>query len=49
MANSLPTEMLDRCNYTCWSYKMHQYLLEHGYWSYVNGANDATPHKDFPA
>ena len=31
---------------------MHQYLLEHGYWSYVEGANDATPestHRDFPA
>ena len=22
---------------------MHQYLLEHGYWSYVEGANDAAP------
>ena len=30
MASSLPTE------------KMHQYLLGHGYWSYVEGANDTT-------
>ena len=30
-------------NYTSCSYKMHQYLLGHGYWSYVEGANDATP------
>ena len=31
---------------------MHQYLLGHDYWSYVDGANDAAPeptHKDFPA
>ena len=31
---------------------MHQYLLGHGYWSYVEGVNDAAPnsmHKDFPA
>ena len=43
MASSLPTEKLDRSNYTSWSYKMHQYLLGHGYWSYVDGVNDATP------
>ena len=52
MASSLPTEKLDRSNYASWSYKMHQYLLGHGYWSYVDGANDATPestHRDFPA
>ena len=31
---------------------MHQYLLWHDYWSYVDGANDATPeatHKDSSA
>ena len=31
---------------------MHQYLLGHVYWSYVDGANDAAPestHKVFPA
>ena len=52
MASSLPTEKLDRSNYASWSYKMHQYLLGHGYWSYVDGANDAAPestHRDFPA
>ena len=52
MASSLPTEKLDRTNYASWSYKMHQYLLGHGYWSYVEGANDAAPestHRDFPA
>ena len=52
MGSSLPTEKLDRSNYTSWSYKMHQYLLGHGYWSYVEGANDATPdstHMDFLA
>ena len=52
MASSLPTEKLDRSNYASWSYKMHQYLLGHGYWSYVAGANDTAPestHRDFPA
>ena len=36
MARSLPTEKLDRSNYTSWSYKMHQYLLGHAYWSHVD-------------
>ena len=52
MVSSHPTEKLDRSNYASWSYKMHRYLLGHGYWSYVDGANDATPestHRDFPA
>ena len=51
MASSLPTDKLNRNNYVSWSYKMHQYLLGHGYWSYVDGANDAAPestHRDFP-
>jgi hypothetical protein len=39
----LPTEKLDRTNYASWSYKMHQYLLGHGYWSYVDGAKDTAP------
>ena len=48
-ASSLPTEKPDKRNYASWSYKMPQYLLGHGYWSYVDGANDATPdatHRD---
>ena len=40
MGSSLPIEKLDRSNYASWSYKMHPYLLGHGYWSYVDGAND---------
>ena len=43
MPSSLPTKKLDRNNYASWSYKMHQYLLGHSYWSYVEGANDARP------
>ena len=31
MASLLPTEKLDKINYASWSYKMHQYLLGHGY------------------
>ena len=52
MVSSLPTEKFDRSNYASWLYKMHQYLLGHGYWSYVEGANVAAPdsaHKGFPA
>ena len=52
MGSSLPTEKLDRRNYASWSYKMHQYLLGHWHWSYVEGANDAAPdftHRDFLA
>ena len=52
MASLLPTEKLDRSNYASLSYKMHQYLLGHGYWSHVDGANNATPestHRDVPA
>jgi hypothetical protein len=48
----LPTEKLDRTNYASWSYKMHQYLLGHGYWSHVDGANDTAPDPtdaDYPA
>ena len=51
MGSSLLTENLYRNNYASWSYKMHQYLLGHGYWSYVEGANDATlnsTHMEFP-
>ena len=51
MASSLPVEKLDRSNYASWSYKMHQYLLGRGYWSFVKGANEMAPnaaHKDFP-
>ena len=43
MASSLPTEKLYRNNYASWSYKMLQYLLGHGYWSYVDKENDTTP------
>ena len=51
MVCSLPTEKLDRSNYASWSYKIHQYLLGHGYWSYVEGANVTmldSAHKDIP-
>jgi hypothetical protein len=39
----LLAKKLDRTNYASWSYKMHQYLLGHGYWSFVDGANDTAP------
>ena len=51
MESSLPIEKLDRRNYASWSYKMHQYLLGHGYWGFVEGTNEVASepsHKDFP-
>ena len=52
MSGAIPIEKLDRSNYASWEYKMHQYLLGHGYWSYIHGGNEVAPystHKDFPA
>ena len=44
-------EKLNQSNNASWSYKMHQYLLGHGYWSYVKGENNVAPNatnRDFP-
>ena len=52
MGGGLPTAKLDWSNYTSREYKMHQYLLEHDYQSYIHGENEVAPkstHKDFPA
>ena len=43
MGSALPSEKLDRNNFASWEYKMHQYLVRQGYWSYIKGA-----HKDQP-
>jgi hypothetical protein len=48
----LPAEKLGKTNYASWLYKMYQYLLGHGYWSYVDGPNDTPPDPtdaDYPA
>ena len=50
MGGALPIEKLDKSNYASWEYKMHQYLLGHGYGSYIHGENEVAPestHKDF--
>ena len=52
MGSALPTEKLDRTNYTSWEYKMHQYLVGQGYWSYIQGAHENQPdstHANYPA
>ena len=52
MGSTLPTKKLECCNNASWQYKMHQYLLRHGYWSYIEGVNEVAleaTHKDFPA
>ena len=48
IGSSLPTKKLDKSN-CVWSYKMHQRLFGHVYWSYVERANDAATHRDFLA
>ena len=52
MGNSSPVEKLDTNNYASWSYKMHQYLHGHTYFSYVEEVNDVAQdvtHMDFQA
>ena len=52
MGSALLTEKLDRTNFVSWEYKMHQYLVSQGYWSYVEGANKNQPnptHADHPS
>ena len=43
MGSALPTEKLDRINFAVWEYKMHQYLVGQGYWSYIKGAHEDQP------
>ena len=40
MGSSFPMDKLDHNKYTSWEYKMHQYLVGQGYWSYIKGAYD---------
>ena len=50
MGIRLPNEKLDRNNFACWEYKMHQYLVGQGYWSYIEGAQESQPtpaHTDY--
>ena len=49
MWSALPTEKLDRNNFASWEYKMHQYLVGQGYWSYIEGANTDQPGLETPA
>ena len=52
MGSALHTEKLDRTNFASWEYKMHQYLVGQGYWSYIRGAHETQPnptHADYPA
>ena len=52
MGSALPPEKLDRTNFTSWEYKMHQYLVEQGYWSYIQGAHEDQPdstYANYPA
>ena len=51
MGSSLPIEKLDRSNYSSWEYKMNQYLVGQGYWSYIIGAHEDKPettHANYP-
>ena len=48
MGSALPSEKLDRNNFASWEYKMHQYLVGQGYWSYIEGAHIDQPIKTAP-
>ena len=43
MGSALPSEKLDRNNFASWEYKMHEYLVRQGYWSYIKGAHEDQP------
>ena len=48
MGSTLPSEKLDRNNFASWEYKMHQYLVGQGYWSYIKGAHEDKPIETSP-
>ena len=51
MGSAFPTKKLDRTNFASWEYKMHQYLVGQGYWSYIEGVHETQPnptHADYP-
>ena len=43
MGSSLPTEKLNRSNYSSLEYKMNQYLVGQGYWIYITDALENKP------
>ena len=43
MRSSLPSEKLDQSKFSFWEYKMNQYLVGQGNWSYINGAFENKP------
>ena len=43
MGKSLTNKKLDRSNFSSWVYKMNQYLIGQGYWSYIDGALENKP------
>ena len=48
MGSALPSEKLDRTNFASWEYKMHQYLVGQGYWSYIEGVHTDQPIETAP-
>ena len=48
MESALPSENLDQNNFASWEYKMHQYLVRQGYWSYIKGAHKTQPDPTAP-
>ena len=43
MGSTLPTENLDRNNFASWEYQIHHYLVDQGYWRYIEGAHENQP------
>ena len=51
MGSAPPTEKLDRSRFASWEYKMPQYLVGQGYWSYIEWAQEHQPnptHANYP-
>ena len=40
LESMVPNEKLNMHNNASWEYKMHQYLVRQGIWSYINGAQE---------
>ena len=40
MGSTIPTKKLDSNNFASWEYKMHQYLVNQGYWGSIEGAQE---------
>ena len=43
MGSSLPSDKLDWSKFSSWEYKVNQYLVDQGYWGYINDTHENRP------